>query len=403
MSIKILHTSDWHLGKQLLKTDLHADMDLFFDWLRETLVSEKVDILLMSGDLFDQANPSQPALTQYYQFLKSLLPLQCKVIITGGNHDSTAVLNAPKALLSVLDVHVIGGAPEELSDAFITFEKDNQKVVVAAIPYLRDKDIRETIAGESYDDKIMQIKKGMESYFEQVNQHYLENHPNVPLIIMGHLFAQNAETSESEREIQIGNQAGIESRIFGTHAAYVALGHIHKPQQIGNQNTRYSGSPIPLSFSEREDKKQVILIEVANNELQIETKEIPSFRKLITLAGTLEAVQKKLSDYQSQTPLTDLIEIQIEEENESVVLINALEELLSQENHADYQIVKGKISFTNSLQNTGSLLRNGEEITDFKPIEMFEKRLEQDTALTNKTELLAAFKTLLTALDESEN
>lgn len=403
MSIRVLHTSDWHLGKQLLKVDFEQDMSLFFDWLLTTIQDEKIDLLLMSGDLFDQANPSQPALKQYYQFLKTMIPLHCKVIITGGNHDSAAVLNAPKELLNHLDVHIVGGSPENLSDAFIEVDKNGQKVIVAAIPYLRDKDIRQVIAGESYEDKILQIKNGMATYFDNVNSHFDENYSGIPLIIMAHLYAQNAETSESEREIQIGNQAGIDSSIFGKNPAYVALGHIHKPQQVGKNTIRYSGSPIALSFSEREDKKQVIILDINDSDLEITIKEIPKFRQLITLKGTIESISNKLNSYQSNSPLTDLIELQVEEENESIVLITALENLLSHETNANYQIVKGKITFKNNIQNTGSLLIQGEEINDYKPIELFEKRLQQDEILENKTELLAAFKEIIESIQDTKN
>ena len=147
MSLKILHTSDWHIGKQLLKVDFDEDMELFFNWLIETIKSEGINVLLMSGDLFDQANPSQAALTQYYQFLKRMIPLECKIIITGGNHDSPHVLNAPKELLHFLDIEVIGGAPENISELFIPIEQNNEKVVVAAVPFLRDKDIRKSAPG----------------------------------------------------------------------------------------------------------------------------------------------------------------------------------------------------------------------------------------------------------------
>src|SRR5690625_5906363 len=101
--MKVLHTSDWHIGKQLHKFDLSEDLQLFFDWLFSVIESEKIDLLLVSGDIFDQANPSQAAFKQYYDFLKRLLPLRCKIILTGGNHDSAAVLNAPKELLKSFD------------------------------------------------------------------------------------------------------------------------------------------------------------------------------------------------------------------------------------------------------------------------------------------------------------
>jgi exonuclease SbcD len=397
MALKILHTSDFHIGKQLLKVDFFEDMELFFDWLIKVIKEEKIDVLLMSGDLFDQANPSQQAMRQYYMFLKRMIPLNCKVIITGGNHDSAQVLNAPKELLEILDVTIVGGAPESIDELFFTVEKNNQKVVIAAVPYLRDRDIRQALAGETYDDKIAQIRAGLATYFQQVSHHHQLHFSGTPLVVMAHLFAQGAETTESEREIQIGNQAGIDVNIFGVNTSYVALGHIHKPQAVGRENVQYSGSPIPLSFSEKEDTKRIIVLTVENNQFNVQSINIPAFRKLITLKGTLNEALDKLSKHLSTTVLPDLIELQIIEEQESIAKIKELDELLSTAEYEGLQIVKGKIEFKHKVQGTGALLNTGEDISQFQPIDLFKKRLEQDSSFEkqDKDELLNAFREIL--------
>lgn len=397
MALKILHTSDFHIGKQLLKVDFHEDMELFFDWLIKVIKEEEIDVLLMSGDLFDQANPSQQAMRQYYMFLKRMIPLNCKVMITGGNHDSAQVLNAPKELLEILDVTIVGGAPESIDELFFTVEKNNQKVVIAAVPYLRDRDIRQALAGETYDDKIAQIRAGLATYFQQVSHHHQLHFSDTPLLVMAHLFAQGAETTESEREIQIGNQAGIDVNIFGANTSYVALGHIHKPQAVGNENVQYSGSPIPLSFSEKEDTKRVIVLTVENDQFNVQSINIPAFRKLITLKGTLNEALDKLSKHIPTTVLPDLIELQIIEEQESIAKIKELDELLSTAEYEGLQIVKGKIEFKHKVQGTGALLNNGEDISQFQPIDLFKKRLEQDPSLEKDhvDELLNAFREIL--------
>ena len=401
MGIKILHTADWHIGKQLLKVDLSQDMDLFFDWLINCIKENEINILLMSGDLFDQANPSQAAMKQYYSFLKQLLPLNCKVILTGGNHDSPFVINAPKELLEFLDIKVVGGIPNAISELFVEIEIDNQKVVVAAVPFLRDKDIRNALPGESYNDKIELIKSGIASYFSTVNEYYKANHSNVPFIVMAHLYAQGASISESEREIQIGNQAGVEAAIFGKEPHYVALGHIHKPQIVGNSHIRYSGSPIPLSFSEKEDLKEVVILELDGNEFKIASLPIPQFRKLISIIGSLKEVTKKITNYNSDSQLTDLAEILIEEENENIEAIRALEELITSEPENGLQILKGRITFKNKLLGTSALLNKGEDIGDFTPVELFEKRLKQDESVEDTEELILAFKEILEKLSTS--
>ena len=397
MALKILHTSDFHIGKQLLKVDFHEDMELFFDWLINIIQEDEIDVLLMSGDLFDQANPSQQAMRQYYMFLKRMIPLQCKVIITGGNHDSAQVLNGPKELLEILDVTIVGGAPESIEELFFYMEKNNQKIVVAAVPYLRDRDIRQALAGETYDDKIEQIREGLATYFKNVTNYHQLHFSGIPLLIMAHLFAQGAETTESEREIQIGNQASVESSIFGDNTSYVALGHIHKPQAIGGENVQYSGSPIPLSFSEKEDIKRVIVLTVENDQVNIKSINIPAFRKLITLKGTLNEVLTKLSKYTSTTVLPDLIELQITEEQESIAKVKELDELLSTAEYEGLQIVKGRIEFKQKVQGTATLLNNGEDVSQFEPIDLFKKRLEQDSSLEKNDvdELLNAFREIL--------
>ena len=397
---RILHTADWHIGKQLHKIDLHEDLNLFFKWLISYIEEQKINVLLMSGDLFDHANPSQAALTQYYLFLKELLPLKCKVIITGGNHDSPYVLNAPKELLDILDIKVIGGAPEKISDLFVECGDDEHKVIVAAVPFLRDKDIRNSLPGESYQDKIELIRKGIEQYFQNVNEHYNQHYKGTPFIVMAHLYAQGARVSDSEREIQIGNQAGVEASVFGDEPDYVALGHIHKPQVVGNNHVRYSGSPIQLSFSEKEDHKEVVLIEIDDSKLKINPVKIPQFRKLISFNGTLNEVKTQLENHQSKSVLCDLAEITITEENQNSESVRALEDMLTAEPKNNLRILKGKIEFKNQSKATSDLLASNEDINDFTPVQLFEKRLgEEENLSIDKSELISAFKEILETLN----
>lgn len=397
--MKIIHTSDWHLGKQLQKVDFSEDMDLFFNWLTDYIRNEGIDVLLMSGDLFDQANPSQQALKQYYELLKKLIPLDCKVIITGGNHDSPQVINAPKEILNLLDITVIGGKADTIADLFIEIKKENEKVVIAAVPFLRDRDIRNATPGESYSDKIDEIKKGLASYFTEVNTYYKQNYLNSPYILMGHLYAHGVSVSESEREIQIGNQAGIEAKIFGSEPHYVALGHIHKPQILGGKNNiRYSGSPIPMSFSEKNDQKQIVHLELKKEELEIKTIPVPSFRKLVTLKGSYLEVSEKIQNYKTESILSDLAELIIVEEKENVETIRLVEELALSEPGNGLQIVKNKIEFNSMLKGSSEFFTLSDDISSFTPVQLFEKRLEQESNLENRTELIQAFKDILNTI-----
>ena len=399
--MKILHTSDWHIGKQLHKYDLSPDLELFFVWLINYIKIENIDVLLVSGDIFDQANPSQAAYKLYYDLLKKLISLDCKIILTGGNHDSSAVLNAPAELLKAFDISVIGGATEEMSEMFVTHEKNNEKLVVAAIPFLKDRDIRKSVAGETYATKIEQIKSGLRTYFTNVNDYYSANHKDQVFILMGHLYVQGSEVSESERDIQIGNQAGVEANMFGEIPDYVALGHIHKPQVISRENNiHYCGSPIPLSFSEKEDCKQINVITVENTEItKVEIVPIPKYRNLVSFEGSLLEVQNKLNAYSEETTLISLAEIIINEESESLETRQAFEALTNSEPNPNLAIVKSRLVFKNLIRGASDAFTVGTDVADVTPMQMFEKKLELQSELENTDELKNAFREILQELN----
>ena len=405
--MKILHTSDWHIGKQLSKNDFTEDFKLFFDWLINLIKEKEIDVLLMSGDLFDLSNPPQQALTMYYDFLKKMIQnnADCKIIITGGNHDSATLLDAPKEILNMLDISVVGGLTENLEDLFISVEKNNEKLVVAAVPFLKDKDIRKAAPGETYQEKTLQIKEGLANFFKDINQVYQEKHKDLPFIIMAHLFAHGAETSDSERDIQIGNQAGVDASVFGKNANYVALGHIHKPQKAGAENIRYSGSPLPFSFSERKDIKEVVILENDATTWNIKREKIPSFRKLIRFSGTMEEIKNQLNNYQSDSMLCDLGEVLIEEENHSNQLINETIELRGAIFNDKIKITNAKIEFKNKLKSTASFLKIGDDISNYSHTKMFEKRLEQEAHFSQEAqkEMLQTFNELLSEVLGNQN
>ncbi|MDX1774709.1 exonuclease subunit SbcD [Oceanihabitans sediminis] len=398
--MKILHTSDWHIGKQLHKTDVSQDIDLFFDWLLTTIKEQNIDLLLVSGDVFDQANPSQASLKQYYSFLKRMLATDCKLLITGGNHDSASVLNAPKDILSVLDVDVVGGAPEAISDLFFSYTKEEETVVVAAVPFLKDRDIRKSVAGESYSDKIAQIKGGLKAYYAEVNNYYKEHFPNTFFIVMGHLYVQGAHVSDSMRDIQIGNQAGVSGAIFGDDPHYVALGHIHKPYPVSpSKHIYYSGSPVALSFSEKEETKQVNIITTDGRSMELSILPIPKFRNLVTFQGTFKEVSSQLKTYKHKTPLKSLAEIIVVEADENIQTRQDLDALVADFNQEHLEIVKTKLIFTNKVRGASEGFQPGVSVADVTPMEMFEKKLEMDGSQEDTEALKNAFRQILEELN----
>lgn len=319
--MKILHTSDWHLGQKFLYNSREEEHQLALHWLKETIETEHIDCLIVAGDIFDIGNPPNYARRLYYQFLKNLLGTCCRhVVITGGNHDSPSMLDAPKELLEALNVYIVGAASDNLEDEILELKdaKGNLELVVAGVPFLRDRDVRTSVSGETGLERIEQIKQGIASHYEMIGaavEHYKDW--GVPIIATGHLYAQGAEASDKQDNIYIGDKENIKSDQFPAVFDYVALGHIHRAQMIGlDKRIYYSGSIIPLSFSETKDEKVVLIIEFENGQQKgdIQFLPLPIFRRLKTITGTLEYVQTRLEKLHAtyQDNLTTWVEVMID-------------------------------------------------------------------------------------------
>ena len=396
--MKILHTADWHIGKKLHKHYLYEDFDLFINWLIKLITEQEIEAVLISGDVFDLANPSAEARKQYYRALLQLRKTNCQLIITGGNHDSPSMLDAPKEILNELNVTVIGGMPSKIEECLIPLQnkKGENELIVAAIPFLRDSDLRSIDEEVVYENRIEAIRKGIEATFTKAAKTSKDLYPELPVLAMGHLYAAGIESSDSERDIQIGNQAAFQASQFGTEFSYVALGHIHKPQRVNAQiPTFYSGSPLPLSFSERKDEKRLLLIDTENG-FEPESIAIPSFRKLIRINGSIAEIQQKLFSLESQDSLTNLIEVELIEENYDANLITQLDDLVTNFEQANFEIVKHRATFKNQLRESGKLFENHQHLEDLKPQEVFQKLLAQHSyAEEVKEKVNIAFQELL--------
>ncbi len=381
--MKILHTADWHIGKILHKHSLASELGLFFDWMINYIVDEDIDILIVSGDIFDLANPTIKDKEQYYDIVLRLYNTGCRVIITGGNHDSVGELNAPKEILSAINITVVGGATESITDELIPVknEKGDIELIVAAVPFLRDRDLRSKEDGTKYDSRVEAIREGIKLHYARLGEICAKEYPNTMAFAMGHLYASGVTVSESEREIHVGNQAAVKSNIFPQHFKYVALGHIHKPQMVdSNPRIRYSGSPIALSFSEKEDIKQVLLIETSAGQVtEITDIIVPQSRELKKITGTLSEVELELKNYKPNYILPSFVEVEVTEKEFSSITLAAIEELvLSYNENEKFKILKHKTVFENKQLDTANLFTEGTSIEELKPIDVFHKRLDSE-------------------------
>jgi exonuclease SbcD len=306
--MKILHTADWHLGHYLRgqENNRYDEHEIFLHWLLDTIENQYIELLLIAGDIFDSANPPHWAEEQYYRFLANVTRTNCKnVVIIAGNHDSPNKLNAPKELFKYLNIHVVGRVTDYLQDEIIEIyeQKGKPLLVVCAVPFLKDADIRKAIIGEDLSATEHRIKEGILNHYHQVGQ-LVRDYKNdkIPILAMGHLFASGITSSESEKEIHVGNQGQIDANKLPELFDYVAFGHIHRPQKVaGKDHIRYSGSPIPLSFSEHDDKKIVLTFDLSERGLsQPQEIPVPMTRPLLRLHGNLQYVENQFTKLQQK-------------------------------------------------------------------------------------------------------
>jgi DNA repair protein SbcD/Mre11 len=398
--MKVLHTSDWHLGKRLLHHERTQEHQHFLDWLLETIRSEKVDALIVAGDVFDTGAPSNTALKQYYDFLRELYLTGCKhVIITGGNHDSISTLNAPKELLKYFNIHVIGGVPANLEEEIIPLENENGEVqlVVCAVPFLRDKDVRLSIAGETAEEREQRIKDGICNHYKELVP-YIKKYKTegIPVLATGHLFAAGSSTSDSEKEIHVGNLGQICGDQFPVEFDYVALGHLHRPQIVGGfKHVRYSGSPIPLSFSENDDRKIVLLLDFENGTVgNIAEIPVPRQRRLVRFKGTLEKVQIQMLAFENEDcPLPAWAEVQVDTETFIPNLEENLRELLG--GKTDLELIICRQNLIRAKITLDSQVQEDLHLHDLQPKEVFRKRCEAEFPDLSHDDLLQTFDELL--------
>lgn len=374
--MKIIHTADWHLGHKLHDNSQLEEQNLFLDWLKKTIFEKAVDVLLVSGDIFDTSNPPIEAQNAYYDFLVDITKddSPCKkIVITGGNHDSPGVLNAPAQFLKRFSVEVVGKATEDIEKEVLSVEINGQKLIVAAVPYLRDKDIRKHTLNERFEDIGGRYKQALIRHYQAVAT-ICEKHrtPNTPVIAMGHLFAVGGKTTDSEQTIYVGNLGDIGAEDFPELFDYIALGHLHRPQTIGeHEKVRYSGSPYKLSFSEVGHKNSIELLHISESgSIKRENIVCPIFRNLIRIQGDTDHCIQELErlNAEHKDNLNTWVELVLEEPKPN---INPLRRAAVNLQHMD--VLKISQPKRESVESLRALAEQAVQITDLKPEEVFDK------------------------------
>ena len=405
--MRVLHTSDWHIGDTICSKRRYDEFELALNWLYSVIEERDVDIVLISGDIFNTSTPSSQAQELYYRFLHNISKSRCKhVVITAGNHDSPSFLSAPKEILKALNVHVIGSISDNLEDEVVVLSDNENKpiLIVCAVPYLREKDIRLPEEGETIGEKENSVVKGIKNHYEQVFE-IAKNKKNdlgldIPIIIMGHLFLSSAELSDDDgvRDLYVGSLCQIPAELLPQEADYIALGHIHTPQSINkSEKIRYSGSLLPMNFKPYEQKKEIFLAEFYNENLTVESIEVPKKRDLISISGTIEEIANKIGGL-SQTDKEYYLEVAYTGEE---IISNLKEQIESLPKSNKIEILKIKNArLYSSLEEEYKIV---DEELELGPLEMFERCLDENSIQEEqRVGLRNVFKEILKSMSEKD-
>ncbi|RON10144.1 exonuclease SbcCD subunit D [Pseudomonas brassicacearum] len=312
--MRLFHTSDWHLGQNLHGQERDFEHGCFLDWLLRQLGLEKPDVLLIAGDIFDTVNPPVKAQERLYDFIVSAHEQQpsLTIVMIAGNHDSGSRIELPAPLMRRLRTHALGRVLW-LDDGQLDAERlliplpDASGEIAGwclALPFLRPAEVTGAHLGDNYLRGIGQVHEWL---IEAANA---KRQPGQALIAISHAHMAGGSVSEdSERSLIIGNAEALPASLFGPSISYVALGHLHKPQKVnGEERIRYSGSPIPLSFSEISYQHQILDITLDGETLlSVEPRLIPRAVNLQRLGpAPLSEILTQLADLPNIDLLADL-------------------------------------------------------------------------------------------------
>ncbi len=304
MAVHFLHTSDWHLGQYFYGHSRQYEHEQFLQWLLVQIKEKQPNALLISGDIFDVINPSSTAQKQLYQFLANAHEYapHMQTLMIAGNHDSGYRIEQVEPLLEKYNAKTVGVIRSnqnnqiDLERLIIPIYDQKQNIVAwcVALPFLRSAEIT------GFNDETNESQSAIAYIHKQlITIAKSRKTEDQALILMSHAHMQGGETSDSERPIIIGNEEALSTSLFDDALDYVALGHLHKPQKVGQENFRYSGSPIPLSFSELNYKHQVVEVTIDptkydNNHFKFEALHIPRSVDLHKIKGELNEVFNQL-------------------------------------------------------------------------------------------------------------
>lgn len=346
--MRILHTSDWHLGKRLFKLDRSPEHALFLNWLLNTLVEKEIDLLLVAGDIFDTPTPPHQSLEMFYEFLHRVsVETKTQTLIIAGNHDSGLLLEAPSKILLSHRVKVWGKLSEKPEEHWLKMDIEGERLDICAIPFFRSYELLPNGEGDAL----------------AVLKTYLTKPRTAPQLLMLHHLAGIFEAAGSEQVITLSGVDSIPAEVLESFD-YVALGHIHKPQKIG-KTAYYSGSPIPMRFSETYPKS-LMSLELKNGKFNIEKIEIPLARALHIVKADESNWREKILKLEEKTELTPMVEVQMTLTQPVTGLIDDIKETVAKKNME-------LLSYLPNYSGTEKKERRHDRLFELSPLEVFQE------------------------------
>ena len=407
MRISFIHSSDWHLGQKLNGFDRGPEQALFLNWLLERMEQHHPDGLLVSGDIFDSANPPIQALEQFTRFAVASKQICPNVIFTAGNHDSAARLEALRPVFNAIGVTVIGQITPDPGDCLIPFVNRDGTLSawVAAIPYLRPMDLPSGGVMEGVDDHIRRLHNNHMAIYSSVSRRYGAVGHALPLILMGHLYLTGGVlTEESERPVQLemGRITGVSASVLPNNTSYAALGHLHRCQQVTAPfPIHYSGTPVPMSFSEAKYTQTVLKVQVDHDRATVIPVNVPRFQEMDDLTGTLEEILTGLDQWKERRRESDqrvLLRVTV---NLTQPEPDLREQILDRVDGTGVTILAIRIA-NSETQYLPGWLEQGGELEMFTPEDVMILKYRQEFGCEPEESFVEAFKTLLRDVEEAD-
>jgi exonuclease SbcD len=390
--LKILHTSDWHLGQYFYGKNRLNEHQCFLFWLIDVAVKNDVDAIIVAGDIFDTGSPPSYARELYNQFVVSLEKAsrkRIKLIVVAGNHDSTLMLDETKSLFTHFNATVLTKPNHsEPKEHLVTIDDVNGELIglICAVPFLRSRDMVNSVAGQEGKDKRHALQLSIQAFYAKVFSEAKAlcclSGKHLPIVMTGHLTVVGAKSSESVRDIYIGTLDALPASCF-PEADYIALGHIHQTQKITSENAiQYCGSPICLSFDELNRSKNILLVECNSLEAtKVNEIAVPCFQPMFSLKGNLSELEIELgelaSKYRDLKHNNDWATVWVEVEVESQDFLNDLHKRIE-------HLIEGScleiLSLKRARKKTQASMTSAKTLSlnELSPLEVFERRIAME-------------------------